>query len=560
MTMNRRGMKPSPNLLPRGSSSRSKSDQSKEDSSENHEKLRSADHTNVTSKAAAFTSLSNRSIAGNTAGIPRVRSTPLLIHQGRRQRRSRNSRGQQQLNLLLSYQVDELEKSTSSSASSAFSPAKEVEPSEELSVFAPNDDNDNEIPQRNMYEDDQSNERRTLSARSASSKRDRRAALENLMKSRSGSIASATTNTCGGSVARSPVLSSSGNSPTLMGSSPPSTGTSPPGFRMHSSAPTSPHVSPMLLSRYPSSHSIHSLGGFLLDGSESLSVANNTTAGRLQHQHQHQLSHSSSYRSLRSGTATEGFEVIRAPSPLMSSDHALDRNIPSEIVTMSQTMKDHNQDTSGRKGTQTTTAASTVATTTTSNTNKRARSVSFDKVEIRCYERTIGDHPSCSSGPSVSIGWTYEDSTNTYEVDDYEIQRPERKKEYELILTRQEREDLLKNLGYNRFVIAESVRGIIKVKNNRRQTINNLGAEKFEETLERARRKIKKILPFHHHQNITTTTTTSTTTASSSSSNKNTTTNQTTTTTTMETGFKHKKGKFLSCHKLPQGGRPIDAQ
>eukprot|EP00521_Asterionellopsis_glacialis_P009881 CAMPEP_0195288504 /NCGR_PEP_ID=MMETSP0707-20130614/5146_1 /TAXON_ID=33640 /ORGANISM="Asterionellopsis glacialis, Strain CCMP134" /LENGTH=545 /DNA_ID=CAMNT_0040348383 /DNA_START=443 /DNA_END=2080 /DNA_ORIENTATION=+ len=545
--MNRRGMKPSPNLLPRGSNSKSNNDQSKEDSSDK-----------VTEKAVAVGSLSNRSIDANAAGIPRVRSTPSLIHQGRRQRRGRSSRGQQQLNLLLSYQVDELEKSTSSSASSAFSPTKEVEQSREFLVFAPSDCEYKETPQNNMYEDDQSNERRSLCARSASSKRDRRAALENLMKSRSGSITSATPNTCGSSVARSPVLSSTGNSPTLIGSSPPSMGTSPPGSRMHSSAPTTPRVSPMLLSRYPSSHSMHSLGGFVLDSSES--IPNNASSGGLQHQHQ--LSHSPSYRSLRSGTATEGFEVIRATSPSMSSDHSLNRNVPTEIVTVSQPRKDHNQDTSGRKGTEIATAASAAA-TTTSNINKRARSVSFDKVEIRCYERTIGDHPSCSSGPSVSIGWKYEDSTKKYEVDNYEIQRPQRKKEYELILTRQEREDLLRNLGYNRFDIAESVRGIIKVKKNRRQTINNLGAEKFEETLERARRKIKKILPFHHHENITTTTTSSSTLANSSSSNNNnsnTRTNQTTTRTTMETGFKHNKGNFLSRHRQPQSGRPIDAQ
>jgi hypothetical protein len=39
--------------------------------------------------------------------------------------------------------------------------------------------------------------------------------------------------------------------------------------------------------------------------------------------------------------------------------------------------------------------------------SEQPKNVSFHQVEIREYERTVGDNPSCSRGPPISIGWTY---------------------------------------------------------------------------------------------------------------------------------------------------------
>ena len=50
------------------------------------------------------------------------------------------------------------------------------------------------------------------------------------------------------------------------------------------------------------------------------------------------------------------------------------------------------------------------------------RSVSFTEVEIRQYSQVLGDHPCCSSGPPVSLGWDYEDPT-TVELERYEVER-----------------------------------------------------------------------------------------------------------------------------------------
>jgi len=70
-------------------------------------------------------------------------------------------------------------------------------------------------------------------------------------------------------------------------------------------------------------------------------------------------------------------------------------------------------------------------------------SVTFDNVEIREYERVVGDNPSCTRGPPVAIGWTYQIG-NLCPLDDYEtmIRGPRRSKR-EFHLTAEQRTQLL---------------------------------------------------------------------------------------------------------------------
>lgn len=48
--------------------------------------------------------------------------------------------------------------------------------------------------------------------------------------------------------------------------------------------------------------------------------------------------------------------------------------------------------------------------------------VKFDKIEIRNYDLTVGDNPSCSKAP-ISLSWTYDPVEEVYSIDDYEEQR-----------------------------------------------------------------------------------------------------------------------------------------
>jgi hypothetical protein len=124
------------------------------------------------------------------------------------------------------------------------------------------------------------------------------------------------------------------------------------------------------------------------------------------------------------------------------------------------------------------------------------KSVIFSALQIRTYETILGDNPSCSTGPSLGLGWRYDPSHYISTIDEYERHqsqhgcadpRPE-----DLVLHRFEREAILLNTGYTRQDLAESVRGITKVKNRRRQTVHNLPVAWVEERMEGCRRTLRR--------------------------------------------------------------------
>ena len=81
------------------------------------------------------------------------------------------------------------------------------------------------------------------------------------------------------------------------------------------------------------------------------------------------------------------------------------------------------------------------------------------------------------------------------DVDSFESTRTYQKSASYLILSREEREALLLNWGASFHDIIESVRGNLKIKNQRRQTVTNLGKiERIEEAFESATRKLKSAL------------------------------------------------------------------
>lgn len=70
-------------------------------------------------------------------------------------------------------------------------------------------------------------------------------------------------------------------------------------------------------------------------------------------------------------------------------------------------------------------------------------SVTFDYVEIREYERVVGDNPSCTRGPPVAIGWIYQ-TARLCPVDDYEaIVRGPRRTKRDFHLTAEQRTQIL---------------------------------------------------------------------------------------------------------------------
>lgn len=125
---------------------------------------------------------------------------------------------------------------------------------------------------------------------------------------------------------------------------------------------------------------------------------------------------------------------------------------------------------------------------------KNEKHVRFEYVYVRDYERVVGDNPSCTIGPPVGIGWNYGE-TRRILIDSFEATKTYHRSVSRLVLSREAREALLINWGASFHDIVESVRGNLKIKNQRRQTITNLGkVERIEEAFESATRKLKSAL------------------------------------------------------------------
>jgi hypothetical protein len=124
-----------------------------------------------------------------------------------------------------------------------------------------------------------------------------------------------------------------------------------------------------------------------------------------------------------------------------------------------------------------------------------AYSVRFHEVQVRVYNRILGDNPACTSGPSMGIGWEYVPQ-DPRTVDEWEMGRGKGRRPSELMLQRPTREKMLRDLGIGDKEIAAGIRENIKIRSQRRQTVNNLRIQKMEETIENAKRKVNKRLLF----------------------------------------------------------------
>jgi hypothetical protein len=87
-------------------------------------------------------------------------------------------------------------------------------------------------------------------------------------------------------------------------------------------------------------------------------------------------------------------------------------------------------------------------------------------------------------------------------VDEFEQGRGFPRSSDELVLCRATREKILKDAGYTQKEIADMVRTILKAKNQRKQTVNNLNAQGVEEAVESARKRVSRLLSFGKKSDI----------------------------------------------------------
>jgi hypothetical protein len=125
---------------------------------------------------------------------------------------------------------------------------------------------------------------------------------------------------------------------------------------------------------------------------------------------------------------------------------------------------------------------------------KENLSVSFADVQVRYYERILDINPAVTSGAAIGIGWRYKRG-GTLPIEEWELRKSsDVRRANDLLIPRHVRETILQNAGYTQKDIAEAVRIILKAKNKRKQTIQNLGAEGIEEAVESASRRVKSII------------------------------------------------------------------
>ncbi len=127
----------------------------------------------------------------------------------------------------------------------------------------------------------------------------------------------------------------------------------------------------------------------------------------------------------------------------------------------------------------------------------KERSIRFSRVDVRYYEQILSDNPAVTTGPPIGIGWRYRTIKNNLSVDAWEHrQKPHRRYLTALATSRHERTSMLYDLKYTQKDIAIAIRDVLRIKNMRKQTVNNLRFESMEEMIERTTRRIKNALTF----------------------------------------------------------------
>jgi len=104
-------------------------------------------------------------------------------------------------------------------------------------------------------------------------------------------------------------------------------------------------------------------------------------------------------------------------------------------------------------------------------------SVSFRNISIREYPMIVGDNPSVSSGPPLTIAWEF-DELGTIPLDSYEHNRPTRRSSDQMSIPKMERLKILENSGISRSEIEKVVKDVNIARSQRLQTRNNLSNEK----------------------------------------------------------------------------------
>mmetsp|Transcript_1480 Transcript_1480/g.1592 ORF Transcript_1480/g.1592 Transcript_1480/m.1592 type:complete len:247 (+) Transcript_1480:124-864(+) len=122
----------------------------------------------------------------------------------------------------------------------------------------------------------------------------------------------------------------------------------------------------------------------------------------------------------------------------------------------------------------------------------RILTVTFNTVKVREYPIILGDNPSVSEGPPLSIDWVYID-VDEFDVEEYETTRPSRRGTPEMNIPASIRIDTLKRSGFTTKDIYQRVKEVKQVKQRRLETTTMLYRSDMNENIEKTKRRFSNI-------------------------------------------------------------------
>lgn len=133
--------------------------------------------------------------------------------------------------------------------------------------------------------------------------------------------------------------------------------------------------------------------------------------------------------------------------------------------------------------------------------------VGFTSVQIREYPRILGDNPSVSTGPPITLSWNYDEATaKDYDIDEWECKRCNvRRNKIQFRTPESIRTEWLLDAGYSITHVQQAVNSIKKEQEAQRTSLMksrfhdkaDFMAENFRNSLARLRgKKVKNDVPF----------------------------------------------------------------
>jgi hypothetical protein len=186
------------------------------------------------------------------------------------------------------------------------------------------------------------------------------------------------------------------------------------------------------------------------------------------------------------------------PKPILkrvSSFLAQDEN-------QAQTFSPNNQGSLGMSSSSIDTSVSSRVSSRMGGNNMRRTSsqVSFKNVEVREYDRTLGDNPSCMSGPPIQLDWSYSKESEIC-MEEYEKTKSMRRRRNRNVIRmgKAKRLDLLQNhLGYSQEEISAATKAKKDIQRARSMTNLTSSFWRVEDVAQSASRKLKRALKKGH--------------------------------------------------------------